>query len=277
MAKMSYTVTYMTAIQAIVLGLIQGLTEFLPVSSSGHLVFVPVLFGWADQGLVFDVVVHVGTLTAVVFYFRKKIWQLFCALISKNASANRERRLAWFIVLSIFPAGIAGYFLGQIGGRSAYLVAWSLIGWGIVLGIADWASRRRARLGKTQTDLLHMRWWQVAIIACAQAIALIPGTSRSGISMTAGLFSGLTKHAAAEFSFLMSVPIIAAAGLVKILEVTEQGGIAAEALPLALGFIAAALSGIAAIWTLMKIIQKWNYQPFVWYRILVGVLILLFV
>lgn len=268
-------IKHMSIIQAITLGIIQGLTEFLPVSSSGHLIFIPVLFGWQDQGIAFDVVVHLGSLLAVVVYFRKKLGQLIRAFFSRNTAYASDRRLAWFVGLSIIPAGAVGYFL-ETNSRSALVVGISFIVWGIMLGIADWYQKQRVKTGKKETDVNHLSKKQVLLIAVAQAIALIPGTSRSGITMTAGLGSGLSKKAAAEFSFLMSVPIIFLAGMMKVLEFVEQGSAGVSAGALSAGFIAAGLSGFLAITGLMKLIQSRGFLPFVVYRVIIGALILIF-
>lgn len=265
----------MSIIQAIVLGIIQGLTEFLPVSSSGHLIFLPKLFGWADQGIAFDVMVHLGSLLAVVIYFRKKIWQLFQSLFSKETIHKQERTLAWFVIMSIIPAGAVGYFL-ESNSRSAFVVGMSLILWGIVLGFADWYQKKRIEQGKMQTDLNHLRFWQIAVVAVAQAVALIPGTSRSGITITAGLFSGLSKKAAAEFSFLMSIPIIFLAGMVKVIELYQVGIEDVSVAALAVGALSAAVSGFFAIYALLRFIQKHSFLPFVLYRVIMGLLILAF-
>src|SRR3989338_2387502 len=204
----------MTVFQALILGVVQGLTEFLPISSSVHLIFIPRIFGWADQGLAFDVVAHLGTFAAVVVYFRKKIMTLIRGFYTDDAD-NANKKLAWYIILSVIPAGLVGFLLGsriEAYTRSAAVVAWSLIGWGIVLGIADYVSQKHKntpppaggvppKAGKTQKHLSNLSWREALFIACAQAVALIPGTSRSGITMTAGLFSRLDKKSAAEFSF----------------------------------------------------------------------------
>ena len=260
----------LSVMQAVILGIIQGFTEFSPVSSSGHLIFLPAILGWSDQGLFFDVLVHLGSLIAVVVYFRNKIWSLILAFFSKDPKRQQERKLAWFIGLSILPAGIVGYLLSS-NSRSATVVGISLIFWGIVLGIAD----KYAKSKKNNIDINNLKCWQVVAISCAQAIALIPGSSRSGITMTAGLFSGLTRKAAAEFSFLMSVPIIAIAGVVKFYDYMRYGKEVILIGPYAFGFLAAAISGFIAISLLMKIIQKWSFQPFMWYRIVIGIIILL--
>lgn len=265
----------MTTVQALILGTIQGLTEFLPVSSSGHLIFIPALFGWADQGLAFDVVLHLGTLVAVVFYFRKTLVRLFRALWTKQKTEDSV--LARYVLWSVIPAGLAGFFFGDMieaSLRSATIVAWSLIGWAGVLAAADGWNKGLEKAQKT-ISLTAMGWRQAAFVALAQILALVPGTSRSGITMTAGLFAGLNKKSAAEFSFLMSVPVIFLAGAAKMAALsTEVISIPIEIF--LIGFIASTLSGFLAIWTLMKIIQKWSFMPFVAYRIVIGTLILFY-
>lgn len=264
----------MTIFQALVLGIIQGITEFLPVSSSGHLIFLPALLRWPDQGLAFDVVVHLGTLAAVVWYFRRKLHSLILSILRPSKALQGERRLVFFLVLSIIPAGLAGLFLGdwiQGYARSATWVAYGLIGWGVVLGGADWYSRTRLVPAKA---LGTIRSKDVLVIALAQALALLPGTSRSGITMTAGLFQGFSRQAVAEFSFLMSIPVIGLAGAVKLLEVWKNGWVGVEPITLAVGFVAAAVSGLLAIWGMFKTIQRFSFLPFVIYRVVIGVLIL---
>lgn len=266
----------MSLFQAIVLGAIQGITEFLPISSSGHLIFLPIFFGWSDQGLAFDAVVHLGTLVAVVWYFRKRLLQMMYDARSRGTASATNRRFAWLLFFTVIPAGLVGWFLSQWieqYARSASVVAWSLIVWGIVLFFADWYGRTR----KQHVDTYHLSFGRIVFVACAQAIALIPGTSRSGITMTAGLFAGLDRKSAAEFSFLMSVPIIALAGMVKLIAVFRHGFPGGEWLAFVVGFFAAAASGWIAITFFMKIIARWSFTPFVVYRILMGAAILLFV
>jgi undecaprenyl-diphosphatase len=267
----------MTELQAVFLGIVQGLTEFLPVSSSGHLIFIPQFLGWADQGLAFDVMVHLGTLFAVVIYFRKKLWAIICAVCSLGGSeaVRSDRRLGWFIALSIIPAGVVGFFFGDAIEeifRSATVIGWGLIGWGVVLYVADLFARHT----KERKELMDFRWTHALIIGMAQAIALIPGTSRSGITITAGLFSKFTKKAAAEFSFLMSVPIIALAGILKMVQLSQEGLGDLQVSVLVVGCLSAAFSGFVAIWGLLKIIERWSFLPFALYRVCVGILILLF-
>lgn len=272
----------MTAFQALILGIVQGLTEFLPISSSGHLIFIPKLFGWADQGLAFDTVIHLGTLVAVVIYFRHKLWQLLMSVVTPKksvvsdhwAAVSESRRSFWLLVLSIIPAGLAGLFLGdwlENNVRSAAVIAFGLIFWGIVLFLADIYNRKLKV--ESRKSMGGVNWKNTLFIACAQAIALIPGTSRSGITMTAGLFAKLDKKTAAEYSFLMSVPIISLAGGLQLLKIFTHGFEVIGVVSLAVGFVASAVSGFVAIWGLMKIIQKWSFMPFVLYRVVVGILI----
>jgi len=265
----------MTILQSVVLGFIQGLTEFLPISSSGHLIFVPKIFGWGDQGLSFDVIVHLGSLLAVVIYFRNKLWKMVKGfLLVKNIEYKTERQFAWLIILTIVPAGIIGLLFGdwiEANLRSSMVIGVGLIFWGIVLYLAENFSQK-----SKVKSLKSTNWRNALFIGCAQAIALIPGTSRSGITMTAGLFSKMDKKSAAEFSFLMSVPIIILAGGLNLLELVQKGLGDLNLSVLMAGFVAAAVSGFIAIAGLMKIIQKWSFKPFVIYRIVVGILILIF-
>ena len=270
----------MNLIQATILGAVQGLTEFLPISSSGHLVLFPQLFGWDYQGLIFDTVLHLGTLVAVIVFFRKKIWILFKSLRRKcwpneclDTETIQNRGLFLMIVLSMVPAGIIGLYFGdyiEAHTRSAYTVAISLIFWGIILAVADYFSKRV----EVKKPLGKINWKNALVIGCAQAVALIPGTSRSGITMTAGLFSKFSKEDAAEFSFLISIPIIAAAGFSNLLKLYSIGsGLLGIEIYLA-GFLASMASGFFAIWFLMKLIKRWSFTPFVVYRIALGAIIL---
>lgn len=271
----------MTAFQAIILGIIQGIGEFLPISSSGHLIFLPKLFGWQDQGRVFDMVLHLGTLVAVIFYFRIRIVEMVKSLFRKEKKYQTDRRLIGLIIVSTIPAAVLGFFLGDIIDaqfRTPQVIAMGLIVWGIVLGLADRYSefQKKKRKDTSEKDMVkEMSWWQATTMGCAQAIALIPGASRSGVTMTAGLFSGLTRKAAIEFSFLMSIPIITLAAAAKLFDAFQHGMNGVAINMLVLGFISAAIAGFCAISFLMKIIQKWSFLPFVIYRIAVGVLILL--
>ena len=271
----------MTVLQSVVLGVIQGLTEFLPISSSGHLVFVPKIFGWGDQGLSFDVMVHLGSLLAVIIYFRRMLGDILKSFFIKDGGKIQNtrykiqdnRRLGWLLLLTIIPAGIVGLLFGdwiEVNLRSSAVIGVGLIFWGVVLYLAE----RFSQKSKVKS-LKSANWRNALFIGCAQAVALIPGTSRSGITMTAGLFSKLDKKSAAEFSFLMSVPVILLAGGLKVIDLMQVGLGDLSLGILATGFISAAVSGFVAIAGLMKIIQKWSFKPFVVYRIVVGVIILL--
>lgn len=268
----------MTIFQSIVLGLVQGLTEFLPVSSSGHLIFLPHFFAWGEHDLVFDIILHFGTLFAVVFYFRKKLWNLILAFFNykKDISiqAKNDRRLSWLIFFSIIPAGLFALFFDDYIEnvfRSTTLVGVNLIFWSLVLYFSDKYNKRQKEL----KDLTQISWKNNFFIAGAQALALIPGTSRSGITMTAGLFSKLDKSSAAEYSFLMSVPIIFIAGAKNILDLWQNGLGDFKISVLLVGFFVSFFSGFLAISFFLKIIKKWDFTPFVVYRILIGILILL--
>lgn len=261
----------MTVSQAAILGVIQGITEFLPISSSGHLIFVPVFFGWRDQGLAFDVVVHLGTLVAVVYYFRKRLFGLRKGVFA--AIFNRKKEdMRYLILLSMVPALFVGFLFEvfDLEIRSSAIVGINLIFWGMVLVFADYAGRENQ---KQIDSMTKKQAWQIGL---AQAIALIPGTSRSGITMTAGLLSGFTRKDAAEFSFLMSIPIISIAGGIKVAQLLFSQGAGIEFNVLVMGFLASAISGLFAIWVLMKIVEKWSFVPFGIYRIIVGLFIFVY-
>ncbi|MEX0899563.1 MAG: undecaprenyl-diphosphate phosphatase [Gammaproteobacteria bacterium] len=261
----------MTWFQAVVLALIQGITEFLPVSSSAHLILVPVATGWTDQGLDFDVVVHAGTLVAIVAYFRVELAAMARDWLRSIAGGGetRDSRLAWWVVIGTLPAGVAGLFLkDDIAGflRSPLLLAIGLIAFGILLGIADWRCR-----GTRDEYSLTLR--DVVVIGLAQALALFPGTSRSGITMTAALFLGLSRDAAARFSFLLAVPIIAAATLFVAIDLIGSEVETAWGM-LALGFVLAAVSAYAVVHYFLAFIRRMGMQPFVAYRIGLGAILL---
>jgi undecaprenyl-diphosphatase len=268
----------MSIFQAMFLGIIQGITEFLPISSSGHLILIPKFFGWSDQGIAFDVIVHLGSLLAVVVYFRKKLQSIILGVFDRGVNSALNKKLGIFIVLSIIPAGIFGLSCKdwiEENLRDINVVAYGLIFWGIVLLLADIVNKKWTKEGKQLSDINNLSFRQIMVVAFAQAIALIPGTSRSGITMTAGLFSKFDKKTAAEFSFLMSVPIIALAGGLKIIDLIQYGLGNLSISILIVGFISAAISGFFAISGLMKIVTKWGYSVFVWYRVLLGIYLIL--
>ncbi len=256
--------------QATILALIQGLTEFLPISSSAHLILPSQLFGWPDQGLAFDVGVHVGTLSAVVFYFRHDLLRmLVCWIRSLAGQRSAESALAWYLVLATVPAVLAGFFLsGMVEhfGRSILVIAATTLIFGVLLG---WADQRR-----TEARVLENLGVRDAIwVGLAQALALIPGTSRSGITMTAGLMLGFEREAAARFSFLLSIPVILGAGLFKGLDLAQTGTPASWEL-VGLGALLSALSAWVCISLFLSWLNRIGMMPFVIYRLLLGVVLL---
>lgn len=262
----------MTVGQAIVLGLVQGVTEFLPISSSGFLVLIPELLGWEVQSVTFDAFVHIATLAAVVLALWPEVRQIISAFIG-NASSKQApdfRKLAQWIVLATIPVMAAGFLMQkvfEIDIRSAAVVAWSFIIWGAVLFIAD----RRTKQGKEQVQ--QIGWKRSLMIGLAQIIALIPGTSRSGITITAGLFAGLSRETAARFSFLLAIPTIAAAGFLKLGDVVA-GSEVIELTPLIVGFLTAAISAFVVVKVFLKFLQKFSYRELAVFRVLLGFLIL---
>ncbi len=261
----------MSLIQIIVLALVQGLTEFLPVSSSAHLILVPVISQWQDQGLAFDVAVHVGTLSAVMWYFRNEIVRMtadWFESISKRQLVG-ESKLAWAVIWGTIPVGLAGLLLHDFIDtqlRSPLVLAWATIGFGLLLWIADVTASR-------QRDESTLNWKDVLIIGLAQALALIPGTSRSGITMTAGLLLGLTRTAAARFSFLLSIPTILLAGGYKGLKLLEQAA-PVDWLAIILGIVLSAITAYLCIHYFLKLLDRIGMLPFVVYRLVLGMTLL---
>lgn len=261
--------------QAIILGIIQGLTEFLPISSTAHLILAPWLFGWNDPGLAFDVVLHLGTLTGIVAFFRKDFYRMLCGMITNTRGSlsglnNLEGRIGWYIIAGTVPAGIAGLAFKdkiEILVRDPYIIAATLIIFAVLLWWAELRGRKRRKL-------THMNIFDAIIIGCAQAVALIPGVSRSGITITAGLFRNLERETAARFAFLLSTPIILAGGLLSFLDVYKTGFSYDMFWPFFAGFLASALSGFLAIKYLLIFLSKQKVNIFVYYRILLGIFIL---
>lgn len=257
----------MDLFQIIALAILQGLTEFLPISSSAHLILLPIIAGWQDQGLAFDVAVHVGTLAAVVFYFRKTLITLtqdWFASVGQRQQVG-ESHLAWAVLLGTIPVGLTGLLLADMIEnhlRSPLVIATTTIVFGLLLGWADWK-------GKQQRDEHRLAIGDILFIGLAQAIALIPGTSRSGITITAGLMLGLTRQAAARFSFLLSIPVIVLAGGLKTIELI-QSEITPDWFALGLGTLLSAISAYLCIHFFIKMIEKIGMWPFVVYRLLLG-------
>jgi undecaprenyl-diphosphatase len=260
----------MSYLQGVVLGLVQGLTEFLPVSSSGHLILVPLVFGWPDQGLAVDAALHLGTLAALVAYFRHELLGLLTGRISL--------RLGALVVVATIPGAVAGLLLEKYvenNVRSPLLIAASTAFWGIVMWIAD---RRAISTTDTSEERLEsVTWRQGLAVGVAQALALIPGTSRSGITITTGLFTGLDRPTAARYAFLLGIPITAGAGLKKTYDLLKHGLPPGESGPIAVAVLVSCLTGWFAVWFLVNYLKRNSLTPFVIYRLLLALAILLIV
>jgi undecaprenyl-diphosphatase len=269
-----------TIFQAIVLGLVQGITEFAPVSSSGHLILVPWMFGWHivdDPALnkTFDVALHMGTFVGAVIYFRRDLWvyiKAFFASCAARAIRTPDERLAWALVIGTIPGMIAGVALESVIEDKLgqpWLIAVMLAVFGVVLYVVDRVARQDREL-----DSVGMRTG--LFVGTAQALALQPGVSRSGVTITASRLVGLNREAAARFSFLLALPIIAGAGGVKALDVIQHGfqGYGAEFLA---GFLAAAVSGFLVIWFLLRYLRTHDFLIFMIYRLAVAGLVLLLI
>jgi len=261
----------MTWLEAVILALVQGFTEFLPISSSAHLILPSQILGWSDQGLAFDVAVHVGTLLAIVIYFRREVVQLtgawFKSVSGREQSQNS--RLAWLIILSTIPAGLSGFLFNDFISdnlRSTAVIATTTILFGVILYISD-------HRGSRNLHVEDMNIKAAIIIGLSQALALIPGTSRSGITMTAALLLGYTRDAAARYSFLLSIPLIAAAGMLKGKELLETGSDNDWFLVI-VGTVVAFVSAHACIHWFLKFLEKISFTPFVIYRLLLGTVLL---
>ena len=261
----------MTVFQAIVLGILQGLSEFLPISSSAHLALAPWILGWADPGLAFDVALHFGTLVAVLWYFRVEWFALLVAardiVVKRRIETPRERRVL-FLIIATIPGAVAGLALekhAETTFRDPRLVAVALILMGIVLWLVD-------RYASNERTVDSMRWQDALMIGLAQMFAIIPGVSRSGSTITAGRALSLTREDAAVFSFLMSMPIIAAAAVLKVPDALRENGLSA---PVVAGVIASALSGWLAIAVLLRLVARRSYGVFAVYRVVLGVAVLI--
>ena len=256
----------MTILQAVILGLAQGLGEFLPISSSAHLVLIPWFFGWTDPGLTFDVALHFGTLVAVVIYFWKDWWRLIIKGFSDVRSV--EGRFFWYLVAASIPGAIGGYLLekkAETVFRSPVLIAVMLILMGVFL---YWVDRRSTK----KIEMNRITFGTSLLIGISQVLAIVPGVSRSGITMTTGMFMGLTREGAARFSFLLSTPIIFGAAMVKLPGViSNSSGVTVNFI---IGTAVSCIAGIVSISFLLRYVQTKNFLPFVWYRFILGALVI---
>ena len=267
-----------TVLQALIMGIVQGLTEFLPVSSSGHLVVVPFLFGWDDpflNSLAFSVMLHLGTLVALLVYFRDDWLRLIpaglAAVRDRSFRSDPDRRLAGLLVASTIPAAIAGIVFNDLiedQFRHVGLVAVMLVVGGAILFVAD-------RIGRRSRAIADITFPVAIGIGAAQALALIPGISRSGISISAGRLAGLDREAAARFAFLMATPITAGAGLFEARKLLAgEAGVPIALEPMLVGMVAALLSGLAAIHFMLRYLRTRSLDVFVWYRLVLAAVVL---
>ncbi len=262
----------MSTLEAIVLGLVQGLTEFLPISSSGHLRIVPAMLGWEDPGAGFTAVIQLGTMAAVLIYFRADLWRIAIAWLRELRTpirqSSQDAKLGWFIVLGTIPISIFGFvFSDQIesGARSLYLIGSALILFSFVMVLAE-------RVGAQRRALTEMNGRDGLFVGMAQALALIPGISRSGATISAGLLRGFDRVAAARYSFLLSVPAVVLSGLFELRKIGEDGSASAGAT--AVATLVAFASGYLAIAWLLRYLSTHTLGVFVVYRIALGVLVL---
>jgi undecaprenyl-diphosphatase len=267
-----------TVFQALIMGIVQGLTEFLPISSSGHHIIVPFLFGWDDafiNSLAFSVMLHLGTLVALLVYFRADWLRLvpagFAAIRDRSFRGDPDRILAWLLVAATIPAAIAGFLLNDIietQVRQVGLVAVMLVVGAAIMWTADHVGARTKDVGDVT--------FPVAIgIGAAQALALVPGISRSGVSISAGRFAGLDRPAAARFAFLMATPITLGAIIFEARKLmTGEAGVAVEVVPLIVGLIASLVSGFLAIHFMLRYLRTRSLDIFVWYRLVLAAIVI---
>lgn len=273
----------MNLFQAILLGIVQGATEFIPISSSAHLIIIPWLFQWDDPGLAFDVALHLGTLLALLTFFADDWWRLLRAgiagLIERKIGNDVERRLAWYLIIGTLPGALAGaLFESKIEelfhAPNAPHTSSAMIAMGIIIALLGAALFIAERFARHTRALKHLTLKDAILIGCAQALALFPGVSRSGATITAGLALGLERAAAARFSFLLSAPIIAGAGAKNAYDLARAGITSSEALFFGVGVLSAAISGYLCIKFLLRFLQRHSTDVFVYYRWLLAAFVI---
>ena len=267
----------MSTLEAIVLGIVQGLTEFLPISSTGHILYVPALAGWPDPGAAFSAVIQLGTMAAVLVYFRGDLWRMAVAFVRSFGgehqlwrSSDTDGRLGWYIVLGTIPIAIVGLvFSDQIENnvRTLSLVAVVMILFSFVLMAADLK-------GAQDRDVKELTLKDGIIIGLFQALALIPGVSRSGSTISGGLFLGLDRESATRYSFLLSVPAVVLSGVFELRKIGDSSGASVGVAPTVIATVLAFISGYLAIAFLLRFVRTHNFSVFVIYRVAVGVLML---
>lgn len=267
----------MNNMHALLLGTLQGLTEILPISSSAHLILIPKLMGWPESGLTFDVALHLGTLLAIGLYFWRDIIDLtynFIGSISGKGLQQPGNRLPWYIIAGTIPAAIAGKTLEEpieeIFRHNPAIICTLLILFGLLLAFADTTGAKRWKI-----DRLTLKY--SIIIGLAQCLALVPGVSRSGITITTALLLGYNRETSARFSFLLSLPIVFGAALLKVGHLFKTGIPAGEGIPLLIGIASSAIFGYLSVAILLKLVQRHSLYPFVWYRLLAGAVLLFLV
>lgn len=261
--------------QVLIYAIVQGVTEFLPVSSSAHLELLPRLLGWVDPGLEFDIALHVGTLLAIAIYFFRDwiqiVGQGFGLSIGADEELKRNRMLLWFLAVGSIPIGIAGVvFKEKAEGewRNQLLIGTMLVVVGIVMWFAE-------RIGRHKRDIAGIGWMDSIVIGIAQALAVVPGTSRSGITITAGLFRNLDREACARFSFLMATPTIAGAALLDVWKMRKTGGVPPDMrMPFIVGALVSAIVGAVVIGFFMRYLKGRTLYPFIYYRIVFGIIVI---
>lgn len=263
----------MTIFQAIVLGAVQGFTEFLPVSSTAHLILLPWALGWPDPGLSFDVALHLGTLVALLIYFRADWIALIGSALGilRGRTQSPDARMVMFIVVATIPGAVAGALFEhkvEDALRSPAVIAMMLIAMALVLIVSEWVGHRKKGLD-------DITWSDAIAVGIAQAFAIIPGVSRSGVTITAGLFKSFKRDTAAKFSFYLSTPIIAGAVAKKMLDIVKEHAGLAELTPFIAGIVASGIVGYIAIAFMMRYLQTHNTYLFVFYRIALGIVVLL--
>jgi undecaprenyl-diphosphatase len=261
--------------QAVVLAIVQALTEFLPISSTAHLVLIPWLFGWKDGGLTFDVALHAGTLVAVIIYFFRDwvqiIGQAFGLHIGRDPELKQNRSLLWLLAVGSIPIGIVGYLFDKQADttwRQPYVIGIMLI----VVGIFIWMAER-GRIGSKSMGTIQLS--DAIAVGLAQAVSVIPGTSRSGATISAGLFRNMNRETAARFSFLLSTPAIAAAVAKKAWDIHKEGGVPADMkVPIMVGVVVSGLLGAIVIAFFLRYVRRSSLMPFVYYRIVFGIIVI---
>ncbi|MBJ6724799.1 undecaprenyl-diphosphatase UppP [Geomesophilobacter sediminis] len=260
----------MNPLHAVVLGIVQGLTEVLPISSSAHLILIPRFLKWPESGITFDVALHIGTFLALSIYFCRDILSLFANFLMglRGGLHTPEIRLPFYIVAATIPAAIVGKTLEgpveEIFRKSPLTIAALLIAFGLLLAFADTTGAKRFKI-----DRIDLK--AAMIIGIAQCLALVPGVSRSGITITAALLLGFRREAAARFSFLLSLPIVAGAALLKVGHLVKVGIPPGETVPLVIGIATSAIFGFLSVAFLLKLVQRESLYPFVWYRLFAGI------